>query len=239
MAATNRKDDLDPALLRPGRFDRSITFDLPNRSARREIIDYYLAKKAHAPALDDEDTRATLASMTAGYSPVMIEHLFDEALIWALRRGAAQLTWDDIQWAKMTEEIGLAQPASYTVAERRIIATHEAGHATMAHLVAPNRTLEVLSIVKRKHALGLLSDLDSEERFTRSQPEIEALIKVAMGGLAAELVYFGEVSTGPAGDLQAATSAGAQMIGSFGMAGFARQPGRQAVASGLGVQGPC
>ena len=208
VGATNRKDDLDPALLRPGRFDRSLMIDIPNRSGRREIIDYYLAKKAHAPALDDDDRRDTLAAMTMGYSPVMIEHLFDEALVWALRRGAESLTWDDLHQAKMTEEIGLAQPASYTETERRVIATHEAGHATIAHLVAQNRTLEVLSIIKHGHALGLLSHADSEERFTRSQPEIEALIKVAMGGMAAELVFFGEISTGPAGDLQAATLAG-------------------------------
>src|SRR5207245_7526856 len=132
IGATNRSADLDPALLRPGRFDRSIYFDLPSRAGRREIIDYYLAKKAHAPELDDPEKRATLAAMTFGYSPVMIEHLLDEALVWALRRGAEALSWADIQQAKMTEEIGLAQAVEYPEAERRTIATHEAGHATVA-----------------------------------------------------------------------------------------------------------
>ena len=87
--------------------------------------------------------------MTAGYSPVMIEHLLDEALVWALRRGADRLSWNDLQQAKMTEEIGLAQPVEYTEAERRTIATHEAGHATVAWLVGKGRKLEVLTIVKR------------------------------------------------------------------------------------------
>ena len=135
IGATNRAADLDPALVRPGRFDRSIYFDLPSKSGRREIIDYYLAKKAHDAELDDPAKRDTLAAMTFGYSPVMLEHLLDEALVWALRRDATGLAWADIQQAKMTEEIGLAQPVEYAEAERRTIATHESGHATVAWLV--------------------------------------------------------------------------------------------------------
>ena len=169
IGATNRADDLDPALVRPGRFDRTIYFGLPGRAGRRDILDYYLGKKAHEPELDDPARRETLAAMTAGYSPVMIEHLLDEALVWALRRGANRLSWDDIQQAKMTEEIGLAQPVEYTEAERRTIATHEAGHATVAWLVGKGRKLEVLTIIKRKDALGLLSHSETEERFTKTR----------------------------------------------------------------------
>ncbi|HVE47841.1 MAG TPA: AAA family ATPase [Acidimicrobiales bacterium] len=219
IGATNRAADLDPALLRPGRFDRSIYFDLPSRSGRREILDYYLAKKAHDADLDDPDRRQTLAAMTFGYSPVMIEHLLDEALVWALRRGAGALNWDDIQQARMTEELGLKHPVEYTEAERRAIATHEAGHATVAHLVGKGRKLEVLSIIKRGGALGLLAHSDLEERFTKSRTEIEALIQIAFGGMAAEEVFFGESGTGPSGDLQTATAAAAQMVGSLGMGG--------------------
>ena len=91
VAATNRASDLDPALLRPGRFDRTIYFDLPSRAGRRSIIDYYLDRKAHDAELDDLARRDELAAMTFGYSPVMIEHLFDEALIWALRRDGDRL----------------------------------------------------------------------------------------------------------------------------------------------------
>jgi ATP-dependent Zn protease len=219
IGATNRAADLDPALLRPGRFDRSIYFDLPSRVGRREIIEYYLSKKAHDPELDDDHRRDTMAAMTSGYSPVMIEHLLDEALVWALRRGADRLNWADVQRAKMTEEIGLAQPVEYTESERRTIATHEAGHATVAWLVGKSRKLEVLSIIKRKDALGLLAHSDREERFLKSQSELEGLVEIALGGLAAEEVFFGEISSGPSGDLQAATLLTAQMIGSLGMDG--------------------
>jgi ATP-dependent Zn protease len=219
IGATNRKDDLDPALLRPGRFDRSILFDLPSRSGRREIIDYYLGKKAHDAGLDDDERRDTLAAMTFGYSPVMLEHLLDEALVWAIRRGADRLNWDDVQQARMTEELGLKQPVEYTEAERRAIATHEAGHATVAYLVGKSRKLEVLSIIKRGQALGLLAHSELEERFTNTQSEIEALIQISFGGMVAEELFFGESGTGPAGDLKAATAAAAAMVGSFGMAG--------------------
>ena len=219
IGATNRAGDLDPALLRPGRFDRSIYFDVPSRSGRREIIDYYLAKKAHDVTLDDPAKRDALAAMTFGYSPVMIEHLFDEALVWAIRRGADVLDWHDIQQAKMTEEIGLKNPVEYTEQERRTIATHEAGHATVAYLVGSGRKLEVLSIIKRRDALGLLAHSEIEERFTKTRSEIISLIQIAMGGMVAEELFFGEAGTGPAGDLQAATAAAAEMVGSLGMAG--------------------
>jgi cell division protease FtsH len=217
IGATNRADSLDPALIRPGRFDRSIYFDLPSKSGRRDIIDYYLDKKAHEGELDDPKYRDTLAAMTFGYSPVMLEHLLDEALVWALRRAATMLSWADIQQAKMTEEIGLAQPVEYTEAERRTIATHESGHATVAWLVGKGRKMEVLSIVKRKDALGLLSHSETEERFTKTRSEIEALIQIAFGGMAAEELFFGETSSGVASDLQAATVAACQMVGSLGM----------------------
>ena len=218
IGATNRAADLDPALLRPGRFDRSIYFDLPTRVGRREIIDYYLAKKSHEPALDEPARRDTLAALTFGYTPVMIEHLLDEALVWALRRGAEALSWDDVQQAKMTEEIGLAQPVEYTEAERRTIATHESGHATVAWLVGKSRRLEVLSIIKRKDALGLLAHSETEERYTQTRTEVVSLIQIAFGGMVAEELFFGEAGTGPSGDLRAATLAAAQMVGSYGMA---------------------
>jgi ATP-dependent Zn protease len=217
VGATNRAADLDPALLRPGRFDRSVYFGLPGRNDRRDIIDYYLAKKAHDPELDDPARRDSLAAMTAGYSPVMLEHLFDEALVWALRRGASGLDWHDLQQAKMTEEIGLKQPVEYTPEERLRIATHEAGHAVVAHVVGTDRNLEVLSIIKRRDALGLLAHSEREERFTKTRSEIVALVQIAMGGMVAEELGFGEAGTGPSGDLQAATTAAAQMVGSLGM----------------------
>ncbi len=219
IGATNRASDLDPALLRPGRFDRSIAFDLPSRPGRREIIDHYLTKKRHQPELNDPKRRDTLAAMTFGYSPVMIEHLLDEALVWALRRSDDALSWDDLQKAKMTEEVGLAQPVDYTEAERRTIATHESGHATVAWLAGRSRKLEVLSIIKRKDSLGLLAHSDREERFTRTRTEIESLIEIALGGMVSEELFFGETGSGVASDLSQATTLAAQMVGSMGMAG--------------------
>jgi ATP-dependent Zn protease len=219
IGATNRAADLDPALLRPGRFDRSSYFDLPSRSGRRDILDYYLGRKAHEAELDDPALRDTLAAMTFGYSPVMIEHLLDEALVWAIRRGADRLSWNDVHQAKMTEEIGLKQPVEYAEAERRTIATHEAGHATVAHLVGAGRRLEVLSIIKRKDALGLLAHSEVEERFTSTRSELTARIEIAFGGMVAEELFFGESGTGVAGDLQYATQAACAMVGSLGMAG--------------------
>src|SRR5258708_5142317 len=156
--------------------------------------------------------------MTFGYTPVMIEHLLGEGLVWALRRNAERLSWDDVQQAKMTEEIGLAQPVEYTEAERRTIATHESGHAAVAWLIGKGRRLEVLSIIKRKDALGLLAHSETEERYTKTRTEVISLIQIAFGGMVAEELFFGEAGTGPSGDLQAATLAAAQMVGSYGMA---------------------
>ncbi|MGQ0826404.1 MAG: AAA family ATPase [Actinomycetota bacterium] len=219
IGATNRASDLDPALLRPGRFDRSIHFGLPSRSGRREIIDYYLARKAHVPELDKEGRRNQLAAMTIGYSPVMLEHLFDEALVWALRQARDAMDWNDVHQAKMTEEIGLKQPVEYSEDEKRTIATHEAGHAVVAYLVGHDRKLEVLSIIKRRDALGLLAHSDKEERWTRTRSELISYVKIAMGGMTAEELFFGEAGTGPSGDLSHATRVAAQMVGSYGMAG--------------------
>jgi cell division protease FtsH len=219
IGATNRAATLDPALLRPGRFDRSIHFDLPSRAGRREIIDFYLAKKSHVGELDSEERRDQLAALTVGYSPVMIEHVFDEALVWALRDGRDAMEWADIQTAKLTEEIGLANPIEYTDQEKRIIATHEAGHALVAHLVTADRRLEVLSIVRRRGSLGLLAHSDTEERFLRTRSELLSHIQIAFGGMVAEELWFGESGTGPGSDLQQATQTAALMVGALGMSG--------------------
>jgi ATP-dependent Zn protease len=125
----------------------------------------------------------------------------------------------DIHEAKMTEELGFKQAVTYTEADRVSVATHEAGHATVAYFAGTGRRLEVLSIIKRRQALGLLAHGDEEERFTRTRTEIEAGIAIALGGLVAEEIFFGESGTGPASDLQHATTLAAQMVGSFGMAG--------------------
>ncbi len=217
IAATNRASTLDPALLRPGRFDRRLSFELPPKSGRRELVDFFLAKKAHDPELDNPELRDVLAAVTMGFSPVMIENLFDEGLVNAVRRGADAMTYRDVEEARLSISVGTGQPVEYTDHERRLIATHEAGHATMAYLVAPQRRLEILTIIKRKGALGMLAHGDREDVYTRSRSELAALIQVAMGGQCAEHLFFGDVSTGPGGDLLYATNTAAEMIGAHGM----------------------
>jgi len=191
FAATNRADVLDPALLRPGRFDQRLYFDPPTKQGRRELTDFFLDRKAHNRQLDEEGTREQLARDTFGYTPVMLEHLFDEALLLALKHGRREMNFDDVYEAKLTDEVGLKQPVIYTTDEREAIATHEAGHATVAHFLGKDRRLEVLSIIKRRRSLGVLAHGDREERFTRTRSEIEGLIAIALGGMAAEEIYLG------------------------------------------------
>ena len=218
IGATNRADSLDPALLRPGRFDRILHFGLPSRHERRDLIDFFLEAKAHDSTMD-EVARDDLAATTIGYSPASLERLFDEALLFAIRDRRSALRVDDLRRARMDIEIGLAEPTEYTTAERESIAVHESGHAVVAHLVGKGRKMELLSIVKRKDALGLLAHTETEERYTRRRSESLALIQIALGGMVAEELFFGESGTGPAGDLAAATGIAVEMVGSLGLGG--------------------
>ncbi|WP_315095203.1 AAA family ATPase [uncultured Cellulomonas sp.] len=219
IAATNRADSLDPALLRPGRFDRRLTFATPDALGRRALVDHFLARRSTDAELDDPAVRDRIAAATNGWTPVMIEHLMDEALVNALRRGSMAMTYADVEHARITEMVGIGQPVRYTEAEQRLIATHEAGHAVTAWLAAPNRTLEVLTIIRRGDALGLLAHGDCEEVWTHSHYDLRALVQIAMGGWVAEELFFGQTSTGPAGDLASATRTAAQMVGAAGMTG--------------------
>jgi ATP-dependent Zn protease len=158
----------------------------------------------------------------------MLENLLDEALVFAVRRGGTEMTWADIEQARMTIEVGVGQPVDYTDHERVLIATHEAGHATIAWLTSPHRRLEILTIIKRKGALGMLAHGDREDVYTRSRTEMESLIQIAMGGQCAEEIFFGDISTGPGGDLLYATNCAAEMVGAHGM--------EQSLVSFLAVQ---
>ncbi len=216
IGATNRADQLDPALLRPGRFDRSFHFALPARAQRRELIDFFLETKAHDLSVDDI-ARADLAATTMGYSPASIERLFDEALLFALRDQRDALSVVDLRRARLDVEIGLAEPTEYTAEERESIAVHESGHAVVAYLAGKGRKMNLLSIIKRKDALGLLAHTETEERYTKRRSETLALMQIALGGMVAEELFYGESGTGPAGDLATATNIAVEMIGSLGM----------------------
>jgi ATP-dependent Zn protease len=206
-------------LLRPGRFDRRLTFPEPDVHGRRALVDHFLARRAHDPELDDTAIRDRVAAATNGWTPVMIEHLLDEALVNAMRRGDTAMTFTDVERARITEMVGLGQPVTYTRAEQELIATHEAGHAVTAHLVAPQRVLEVVTIIKRGQALGLLAHDDAEDVYTRSSTDLRALVQISMGGWCAEELFFGDTTTGPASDLASATCLAAQMVGAAGMTG--------------------
>jgi ATP-dependent Zn protease len=219
IAATNRASALDAALLRPGRFDRSLHFGLPGLSGRRELIDYFLKTRSHAPELDTERVRDELASATLGYSPASLERLFDEALLQALRAQRSSLSVEDVHVARLEIEVGLPEPIDYPADEERTIAVHEAGHATVAYLVGKGRRLEMLSIIKRKEALGFLAHRLIDERHTQRGSELISLIQISLGGMAAEELFFGESGTGPAGDLASATQVAAEMVGSLGLGG--------------------
>ena len=219
IAATNRAAALDPALMRPGRFDRILHFDLPSRTARLALINYFLSGKSHDHEMGELDAREDLAAATLGYTPASLERLFDEALLLALRDGRSELTRADLWQARMEIELGLPEPLDLPEHERRTIATHEAGHATAAYLVGKGRKLEVLSIIKRKEALGFLAHRLREERHTQQRSEMLASIQIALAGMVAEELFFDESGSGPAGDLAAATSIAVEMVGSMGMGG--------------------
>ncbi len=212
VAATNRAADLDPALLRPGRFDRIIHFDLPPRADRLEIAAYYLGKKSH----DDSVRAEQIADLTAGYSPVRIERLLDEALIIAVRNGRRALSYDDVVQAQLVTEVGLAHEVGYHPDERKRVATHEAGHALAAALLG--REVRVASILRRGASLGLVAHDDAEERHLKTPSELKDLIVIAMAGRAAEIQEFGEASSGIASDLAAATTMASQLVGLLGAA---------------------
>src|SRR5205823_12241023 len=127
--------------------------------------------------------------------------LFDESLLVALRQGRQRMNLEDVYDAKLTEEVGVKQAVVYTEGERQSVATHEAGHATAAYVLGKGRRLEVLSIIKRRATLGLLAHAEVEERFTQSKTELEAMVAIALGGMAAEEVFLGESGSGPGSDL--------------------------------------
>jgi cell division protease FtsH len=213
IGATNRASTLDPALLRPGRFDRKIHVGLPDAEGREDIAQYYLAKVRHEP-LDVPK----LARMTKGYSPAMIKNIVNEALIFALADRRDALRWDDLWQAKLVEEIGLKQPVKYNQREKEMVATHEAGHAVASYsLERGEMQLQVITIQKRESALGLVHGQEVEELFTRTQRQILARMQVALAGLAAEDIWYGQTTSGPSSDLVNATTSAAAYVGLFGM----------------------
>jgi cell division protease FtsH len=213
IGATNRAATLDPALLRPGRFDRKIHVGLPDAEGRADISKYYLAKVRHEPVDANK-----LARMMVGYSPAMIQNIVNEALIFALQDGRDALRWDDLWQAKLAEEIGLKQPVKYSAREKEMVALHEASHAVASYsLERGEMQIQVITIQKRESALGLVSSQEIEEMFLRTQKQLLARIQVSLAGLVGEEIWFGQTTTGPSSDLVTATRSAAAYVGLFGM----------------------
>ena len=212
IGATNQASTLDPALLRPGRFDRKLHVGVPGGPGREDILQYYLAKVPHDPV----DT-GRIARATYGFTPAQIKNLVNEALIFALVDGRDKLNFSDLWQAKVTEEIGLKEPAQTSARDRQMTAFHEAGHAVLAYVLELDDQIQVASIIKRRDTLGVVYRTPLEERHTELREDMRRDIVVALGGLAAEEIWFGDTTTGPSSDLRHATRQAAIMLGLLGM----------------------
>ncbi|HEY7659421.1 MAG TPA: AAA family ATPase [Actinomycetota bacterium] len=213
IGATNRAATLDPALLRPGRFDRKIHVGLPDHEGRQDILRYYLAKVRHEPINYEK-----LSRMTVNYSPARIKNIVNEALLFALQDGRDALRWDDLWQAKLTDEIGLKQPVKYSPHEKEMVAIHEGAHAVASYaLERGERLIQVITIQKREGALGLVHGQDVEDRYLTTQKQMLARIQVSLAGLVAEEIWFGQTTGGPTSDLAAATGIAATYVGVYGM----------------------
>jgi ATP-dependent Zn protease len=218
IGATNVPiDNLDPALIRPGRMGRHVWFRTPTKEDRADIFDLYLDKVNHESDLDTPKRRDELARITNGYSPAMIEQVCSMALTYAHGAGRMEAGWDDIVEAITTIESGTAQNIDYIAEESRSTAIHEAGHAVAAHIYMSFRQSTRLSIRKRGGSLGHHQVMDVEERFVRWRHQEAADIVWGLGAMAAEHVFYGENGTGVGGDVQAVSQRAATMVGFSGM----------------------
>lgn len=213
LAATNRPDVLDPALLRPGRFDRKVTLELPQRNARSEILRVHLRS---VPTDDDVDIDE-IATRTAGFSGADLANLVNEGALLAARNNRQSVTREDFARAHDKVVMGSERPDLLNPSERQRTAIHESGHALTAILLPSSDPLHQVSIIPRGRALGATEQLPSEDRHNFSQPYIEARLAVMLGGRAAEKLMLASVSSGAADDLEQASRLARMMITQWGM----------------------
>ncbi len=218
IGATNVPiDRLDPALVRPGRMGRHITFRTPTKDDRLDIFDLYLGKVEHDAELDTPRRRDELARITNGYSPAMIEQVCSMALTYAHSEGRMAFAWDDLVEAMTTVESGTAVGVEYVADETRAVAIHEAGHAVASHVYMHDVLSTRLSIRQRGGSLGHHQAIEKEERFSSWRHEEVGKLVWTLGAMAAEHVFYGENSTGVGGDVGSATQRAAWMVGMCGM----------------------
>jgi cell division protease FtsH len=213
MAATNRPDVLDPALLRPGRFDRRVLVDRPELAARRAILDVHARGK---PLAEDVDLNA-VAENTAGFSGADLANLVNEAALSATRADRDHITAADFAAAFDKIVLGDPRETKLDAKEKRRIALHESGHAVVAHFTPEVEPPRRVSIIPRGMALGVTYQNPGADRHVMSEAEIQARIRVLMGGYAAERLLLRSLSTGAENDLKEATRLASRMVASFGM----------------------
>ena len=215
IAATNRPDILDPALLRPGRFDRHITVDRPDVKGREEILKVHMKDKIFA---DDVDT-GILARRTPGLVGADIENLLNEGAVLAARRGHEKITMEDLEEGIERVMAGPERKSRIlNDRERRIIAYHETGHAIVAKVLPGSDPVHKISIIPRGHAaLGYTLQLPEEDRFLISKSELMNRISVLLSGRVSEELVFNDVTSGAANDLERATQTARQMVTELGM----------------------
>ncbi len=214
MGASNRIQDLDPALLRPGRFDRQMLVPPPDLAGREAILGVHTRGK---PLAADVDLR-TIARQTSGLTGAELANICNEAAISAGRRGASRVSQADFDGAIERVVAGLQQKKVLTEKERRILAYHEGGHALMAHLMGSVMELQKVTIVSRGNALGYAFYLPEEDRYLHTKEELIDRMVVALAGRAAEEVVFGRVTNGAANDLEKVTEIARAMVFEWGMA---------------------
>jgi cell division protease FtsH len=214
MAATNRPDVLDPALLRPGRFDRQVVVDLPDVGGRAAILEVHARNKPVDPDVD----LGVLARRTPGFTGADLSNVLNEAALLAARRGAERISADDM--TRAVDRV-LAGPERLgrimSDHERRTVAVHEAGHALVGHVLPNSDEVHKISIVARGSALGYTVMLPTEDRRLHTRSQLSDVLATTLGGRSAEEVVFGEITTGATDDIQRATRIARAMVVEYGM----------------------
>ncbi|HWV46861.1 MAG TPA: AAA family ATPase, partial [Nitrospira sp.] len=214
VAATNRPDVLDPALLRPGRFDRQVTVNHPDLRGRSAILKVHTKKIPVAADVELEK----IARGTPGFSGADLENLVNEAALWAARQNKNEVGVVDFEMAKDKILMGPERKSMMlTDEEKRVTAYHEAGHALMAKLLPGTDPVHKVSIIPRGRALGVTMQLPTDDRHNHSQEFLYATLAILLGGRVAEELVFKQVTTGAGNDLERATDLARKMVCEWGM----------------------
>ncbi|RBP31114.1 cell division protease FtsH [Marinobacter pelagius] len=213
LAATNRPDVLDSALLRPGRFDRTITLDRPHKDAREAILKVHVRK---VPLADDVNL-TDVAARTIGFSGADLKNLVNEAALTAVRENKDKVDAQCFDEARDRLILGEERDARLTPEEKQAVAYHESGHAIMAYFMPKADPLTKITIIPHGMAMGVTEQTPKEDRYTYTESYLKDRIKVMLGGRSAEKIVYGEVSTGAQNDLKEATKLLRKMIGQWGM----------------------